>query len=266
MAAQSIEAVEARINLLTLPTRPIKLRISLKKYVQEARGLSVWALPDRDAIVRSGVSEECIDDLDTTAVITSRREAEWHVQRFSREDAILEWDVKGPAAYNQRDRLLKSLRFVYRKDASILARLDSIAEGTGHADMVQDLYDLVALCKANPAPLAKANFDMARIAAAEELALAMGALLGSLTSDRLTQNEAKILRDKALFALVTAVDEVRAAGQELHDEDSPRYAGYESLEEKRLNAKRAAEAEAEAEAAKKAALAKGSAAAPTEEF
>ena len=73
------------------------------------------------------------------------REAEsrWFLHRFQREEARIEWIKRSPEAYDLRDQLLHAYAFAYRKNPDLASRVAAIREGSTHADMIQDLNNLL---------------------------------------------------------------------------------------------------------------------------
>ncbi|EAY29635.1 hypothetical protein M23134_00519 [Microscilla marina ATCC 23134] len=149
-------------------------------------------------------------------------------ERNTKEEAQINWKNVAPDAYELRDDLLASFRYAFRKRDDLLNRVREISEGSGNADMIQDLSDLSALGKANLAELNKIKFDPARLdfAAAQADQLAdMLALANGASHDT---NQAKLLRDAAFAHLKEAVDELRTAGKYAFRKQKDRYQGYTS--------------------------------------
>lgn len=58
------------------------------------------------------------------------------------------------------NQLLQIFRFVFRKNLVLLCQASAIADGSGHADMSQDLNDIAVLRKANTKLLTVIGFDL----------------------------------------------------------------------------------------------------------
>jgi hypothetical protein len=137
-----------------------------------------------------------------------------------------------------RDKLIHDMLFAYRKNAEILARIQDAAEGTGHADMIQDLSDLAGIARKNPEPLKEIkNFDFKDIDKAEKFSAEMARMLAGAKATTGT-TAAKIIRDQAFTYLKSAVDEVRAVGQYVFWRKKDRLPGYSSQYFRRQNVKR----------------------------
>lgn len=231
---KKIEAIKA------IDENQIKATINMPvdAYIQEAENLYHWCQEDKDELISKGLSWDIVTDLPIRSGALREAESLWNLQRFNREEAEKLWIEKSPLAYDLRNELLHDLRFAFRKDKDLSARVTGIAEGEGHADMIQDLNDLSILGKENPELLAKINFDMSLLDKAAELADEMAPLLGEATSDRAGYSESKMIRDKAFTYLKEAVDEVYDYGQYLFWRNENRKRGYRSNYLRRRRIKR----------------------------
>ena len=143
--------------------------------------------------------------------------------------------------------MLHAFRFAYRKDPLLLSRVSAVADGSGHADMIQDLNDLAVLGKANTEALTAIGFDLAQLDAAATAADEMADLLATANGEKAEQNESKTIRDKACTHLKELVDEVREAGKYLFWRTPYRYRGYVSQYRKTRRGTSVPEEEGEAE-------------------
>ncbi len=131
--------------------------------------------------------------------------------------------------------------FPNKKDNELTGRVRAIAEGTSHADMIQDLNDLVALGEGNPEPLAAINFDMSLLVQADKTADEMSALLAVATGERIDYSKSKKIRDKAYTHLKEVVDEVYSYGNYVLRDNDERLKGYRSIYLRRLRSKQTSE-------------------------
>jgi len=138
-----------------------------------------------------------------------------------------------------RDNLLHDFFHAYFRFPDLYARTQKIAEGDSNADMIQDLSDLAALGKANPEPLLAISFDETQLDAAAETSEQMAVLLANANGDKLTNNDLRLLRDKAYTHMKEAVDEIRRCGQYVFWKDEQRMKGYVSQYYKKQAAKAA---------------------------
>ncbi len=185
----------------------------------------------------AGLDWTLVESLPERAGALRESESLWFKIRFSREEAEKEWLTKSPAAYELRDTLLHDFRFAFRNIPEIANRVAAIAEGSGHADMIQDLNDLSVLGKANPEPLAAIGFDATLLDTAAATADEMATLLSEATVVRADRNIERIIRDRAYTYLKQALDEIRACGQYVFWRNEERYKGYISSYHKKEHKK-----------------------------
>lgn len=206
---------------------------------QEAENTYDWAMHDKDELVAADLDPELLQTLPARAGALRHAESNWFSGRFAKEEAAKKWEADSPAAYNLRDYLIHIMLFAYRKDHEILVRVQTIAEGSGHADMIQDLSDLAQIGRKNPGQLAAIKkFNAGDIDKAEQMSGDMARLLaGAKAVTGITA--AKIIRDQAYTYLKTALDEVRATGQFVFwKKNKDRLPGYASQYHRHPRAKK----------------------------
>lgn len=200
--------------------------LPMGSYLQECENLYQWALTDLEKLTSIGITKAMLDDLPVRAGACREAQSIWNKDFRSQQIAQQEWNDQSPAAYDLRDALLHAMRYAYRNDAALLGRVSAIAEGNGHADMIQDLNDLTVLGRQNPTQLLAAGIDEAKLTEAATLSNEMATLLAQANGDIAEQNESKIIRDKAYTHLKQLADEVYAAGKFLFWKDAQRIKGY----------------------------------------
>lgn len=225
----SIEAVDPA--MATDPNMPVA------NALQEAEELYVWCQADKDALVKANLDWALVDDLPARTGACRYIQSEWAKEYQTQEDAQKEWKTQSPAAFKLRDDLVHHFLWAYRKVPDLLARTQKISEGSGNADMIQDLSDLSVLGKANTAPLAAINLDLTLLDKAETTSGQMASLLAQANGAKKEgNNQTKLLRDKAYAHLKEAVDEIRDAGKYVFYQNEQRYKGYVSSYFKKHNA------------------------------
>lgn len=225
--------------LKAIPLEKVSIpAIPMDVYLQEAENLYHWALDDQEKLSVVGISAEKLADLPIRAGACREAQSVWFKERFSQQEAQRNWGIQSPLAYDLRDELLHTFRYAYRKDESILGRVSAIAEGDGHADMIQDLNDLAVLGRENPDPLNNIGYDLAKLEQAGNTADQMADLLAMANGDKADQSESKIIRDKAFTHLKELVDEIREAGKYVFWRDPQRYKGYVSQYWKKKNSQK----------------------------
>lgn len=202
--------------------------IPVDVYAQEADNLYKWCQRDQAALTANGLSWDIVTDLLVRSGALREAESEWNLERYNRQEAIKLWAEQSPLAYRFRDKLLHDFRYAYRDDKKLVDKVNEIAVGESHADMIQDLNDLSLLGKRNPDPLVAINFDMSRLDQAATMSDEMSSLYSDSTTGRFEYNESKKIRDQAYTYLKEAVDQVYACGQYVFWQNEDRLARYRS--------------------------------------
>lgn len=204
------------------PNQPVDV------FLQEAENLHHWSMDDSDALKVVGITMAMIKDLPVRAGACREAQSIWNKDYRSQQEAQKDWREQSPEAYDLRDDLLQTMRFAYRKYPALLSRVAAITDGTGHADMIQDLNDIAVLGKENPELLTAIGFDITQLDLAATRADEMADLLAEANGDKADQNESKIIRDKAYTHLKELVDEIREAGKYVFRKNKNRLKGYSS--------------------------------------
>jgi hypothetical protein len=200
--------------------------IPVSAILQEAEDTYEWIQPDLAKLTEADLDPEIVKDLPVRTGALRYIQSVWNKEYKSQESAQKTWNEVSPSAYNLRDTLIHDFLFGYRKNADLLSKTQRIAEGTGHADMLQDLSDLAVLGKANPEPLIKINLDFTQLDLAETTSEELTTVLAQANGARKSDNSTKILRDKAYTHLKEAMDEIRKAGQYVFWRTPDRHKGY----------------------------------------
>ena len=213
------------------PTVPVDV------FLQEAENLHHWSLDDFNALKVVGITLEMINDLPVRAGACREAQSVWNKDYRSQQEAQKEWAEQSPEAYEFRNDLLASLRFAYRNDDALLSRVSAITDGSGHADMIQDLNDIAVLGRENPDPLTAIGFDLTQFDLAATRADELADLLAEANGDKADPNKSKIIRDKAYTYLKDLVDEIREAGKYVFRNNKNRLKGYSSEYWRKLHRK-----------------------------
>lgn len=202
--------------------------IPVEVALQEAENLHHWSLDDAAALQVVGITTNMIEELPVRAGACREAQSIWNKDYRSQQEAQKQWAEQAPEAYAFRDDLLASMRFAYRKDEALLSRVRAIAEGGGHADMIQDLNNIAVLGRENPDPLTAIGFDLAQLDLAATRSDELADLLAEANGDKADPNQSKLIRDKAYTHLKALVDEIREAGKYVFRNDTRRFKGYVS--------------------------------------
>lgn len=225
------EDYDARINeIMAIEDSEIKTpnNIPLDTYLQESENLYHWCRQDMDALTAAGLDWTLVTDLPVRAGALREAESVWNLERFSREDAAQQWAEDSPKAYDLRTEILHVFRFAFRNNPDLLKKVGQIAEGNGHANMIQDLNDLSVLGKKYPDLLTAVAFDPTRLDTAAQYADDLASLYAMVTGERIEYTESKKIRDKAHTYLKAAIDAIYGYGQFIFWQNEDRRMGYRS--------------------------------------
>ncbi|WP_271784590.1 hypothetical protein [Aquimarina algiphila] len=219
-----------------IPANEVKTpNIPVDNILQEAENLYVWATHDKNDLVNnSGLAwDSYAEELPVRAGALRHAQSVWVSERYGQEEANKNWKEESPKAYDLRDDLLDDFRYAFRKRTDLLGRVREIANGSGNADMIQDLSDLSVLGKSNTKELNEVKFKLAKLDTAANLSNTMAELLAKANGAILENSSAKLVRDKAFTHLKEAIDEVRDAGKYVFKDQPERFRGYTSRYYKR---------------------------------
>lgn len=214
----AIEALSK--DVVKEPDMPVAIAL------QEAEDLFAWCQSDKTELVKAGLDWVLVEDLPARIGACRYVQSQWQKDFLTQEDAQKEWRKQSPMAFHLRDELLHHFFHAYYRFPDLTGRVQKIAEGSGNADMIQDLNDLAVLGKANPDPLAKISFDLSLLDQAATLSDEMASLLAKANGEKLGDNNLKTLRDRAYAFMKMAVDEIRRNGQYVFWRHEERRKGY----------------------------------------
>jgi len=212
-----------KVQNAAAPNLPIPVML------QEAENLEHWVQEDKPLLIAVGLDWKVVDSINTRAGALRYLQGEWSTKFQSKDEAQKEWNLRSPEAYSLHDELIHHGLFAYRNMPDVLTKVQRIADGSGHADMIQDLTDLAALAKAYPAPLTAIGVDLALFDKAGVLSEEMADLLARANGSRMHSNVTVQTRNKAYTYLKEAMDEVRRCGQYAFWRNEERKRGYVSM-------------------------------------
>jgi hypothetical protein len=223
-------ALEEKLPILRLiPTNKLKkLNMPSSAVAQDALFTYKWCLGDRVLLVARNLNWNMVEDIPNRVMAFEEAQSDWNNVRFGREEAMTIWMAISPEGYELRDDLLHEYNYAYYGFPEFHTRVDAVAEGTGDADMIQDLNDLVVIGRENPDPLTDTAFDFTLLDQAAELCGKLGHLRAEASVDKSAYREQKLIRDQAYTHLMEAISEIRRCGQFVFRKDEDRRRGYAS--------------------------------------
>ncbi len=130
-------------------------------------------------------------------------------------------------------------------DVGLQTRVAAVAEGSGDADMIHVLNDLVVIGRENPAPLTETAFDFGLLDTAAALCERLGELRADASVEKVSYREQKLIRDRAYTYLMAAADELRECGRFVFRKDGDRLDGYAGQYRKAQRSRSAAQTDVE---------------------
>lgn len=235
----------AKPKLFLIKDKDIKIpTIPIKAITQESKDLAEWCAEDKGELVNIGIKEEIIDSLLFRAELLQWTQSNWLNYRFNKAETHRQWLEESEKAYILHKKLLHDFKFAYRNNSEVIRKLKIVRDGSGHADLFQDLSDMAVIGRNNTEELTVMNFDMKLLDEAEEKARRLGTLLAMSRAGE-TNHGSKDLRNRAYTYLKIAVDEVRAGGQHLFWHNDDRLRGYKSTYNSSHNSSRKSDTSAE---------------------
>jgi len=227
MSKENFEAMLAAIE--AIPANETKTpNMPVDKYIQESADLSIWSTDDQAKLTVVGIPQVFFDELPVREGALRHAQSLWMKERYTKEEAARQWNEEALVADTLRNELEHTFRFAFRSRTDLLDRVHAIEEGTGHADMLQDLSDLSVLGKAHLPLLQAIAFDETKLDTAAALSESLSKVLATMNGERTDPNKAKFLRDQAYTHLKEVVDGIRAAGKFVFWKDEKRLKGYYS--------------------------------------
>ncbi|WP_372652475.1 hypothetical protein [Draconibacterium sp.] len=214
-------------------TQPEEIKSSrpnqpVASFLQEAENLYVWCIEDVPELVKAGVDEEMINTLPENIKTCRDAQTLWKKKLKTPGEAQVQWKLQQPEASKLEAELIRSLRFAFRKQPDLLARLKYIAKGNSYANLIQDLNDLALLGQKHSQLLTAIGFDMDLLDTATAKSKELAGLWAQTKNENARLNEMAVARNKAFWSLHQQVSEIRATGQYIFRHRKDRYVGYVS--------------------------------------
>ncbi|MGQ1784105.1 MULTISPECIES: hypothetical protein [unclassified Saccharicrinis] len=209
------EAYEAKFAEATaIPAEKTRYPyIPVDEYTDECEELFYTATQDKQALLKAGLQETMISNLEILTDALREAQSIWNRDRDLKKENAKEWAEKSEQGFNLRNEMLRACKYAYRHNNDILRRVAAIAEGEDTADMIQDLNDLSVLARTYPEPILGVGCTNEKIELSSTLSGELAALRYIANGEREESNENKIIRDQMYTLLKEVNDEVRECGK-----------------------------------------------------
>ncbi len=226
-------------TLSAIPAASVKEpNTSVDTFLGKCELLYAAANADRaDLLTAHGFNVDYIDSFPARTSALRSAEATWQNIRFTNENAKKIWDDKSPAAYTLRDGLLRSFRYLFRKNPDVLKIVANIAEGSGNDDMLLDLSRLADLGNKQLAQLQAVNFDVTQLATAAATSDELSKTLAESRNESSNGHGTKDIRDRAYTYCKEAFNELRDAGKFVYSDNPDKRKHYTFSNPKAAKAK-----------------------------
>jgi len=233
----SEELINDKLNELNSMTgmKARKPAIPVAVALQEAENLFEWCQKDKAALIAAGLDWKLVEDLQLRAKVLRVCQAKWMSDYKSYRDCQAEWGVAAPETYKLRDELIHYFFHAFYNNQIEYSRVQRIAKGKTHADMIQDLIELADLGSGHTAELQTIGMDLSLLEKARTRSFEIAKLLAKVNGSRMAASPALELRNKANKHLKEAVNEIRRVGRFVFWRNELRRSGYISLHKRRLN-------------------------------
>jgi hypothetical protein len=223
---QDFEALLPKLNALDKKSIR-KQDMPIDQAVKEGEIMAAAATADTPALTAVGADPAKIAELVTATGALRYSQAVYTAAIGELKDASKQWASEEPAGFELRDELLAAAAFALRNVPDAMKAVKRIREGSGGADMIQDLSALAELCKKYPTQLSAIKFDTTKIDAAVDKAGSLGKLYAKAFVEKGT-TVAKDQRDRAFTYMRMCMAEVLAAAEYAFRKDPARLSYYHS--------------------------------------
>ncbi len=197
---------------------------AVEQRVLEGQRLAKVAERDRAELAKNSCWDPTmIDWLPIVADGLSEKEAAWQVAARPAGDPTI---IEGAARLEHlRAKLLVDLDYVAKRfdPPGLAANVSHVRDGSGRADLLQDIAELRQLCDKHSGQLAEINADPSVLEMAMELAEQVRAAIAAQGGEKA---DAKRARDAASTFFEAVYREVRLSGAYVFRDDPKRLADY----------------------------------------
>ena len=225
--AQDLQSMVPEIE--AIPVKDVMAPVMpVATYLQEAEDLNVWMQEDRGLLEAHGQPAVLLDSLPVRIGALREAESEWIAARHGREQAQADYLEVSGQAFELYAQIVRHMRYAFRKDPALVARLPNGTGWASDADRIQDLNNVAVMGRDHLDLLEAAGFDPASLDQLATLSDTVANQCALARGEKASGRGSKILRDRAYTHLKDLVDEVRAVARFLFWNDEARLQGYRS--------------------------------------
>ncbi len=202
--------------------------IPVKVYLQEAENICNWCRQDREILTANGLDWTIIEDMPNRIDALREAQARWTTSDSRDTETEREWIEKSDSAREFRAGLVRSLKFVFRRNHPAISKIKRIAEGSSHAAMIQSLRDFSVFGQEHAEFLKNTKFDITLLDTAGVMSRELATLLGAVNTARAFSSDLLKVRDQAFTQLDEALKELKDHADYVFRHDPSRLSGYSS--------------------------------------
>jgi hypothetical protein len=212
-----------------------KQDMPLDQAIKEGEIMAAAAMEDVATFTGIGFDTAKISELSMAVGALRFAQARLIAATGELKEASRQWDEEEPMGYELRADMLAAASYALRDVPNAMKAIKRIREGSGGADMIQDLIALSELGKKYLEQMKSINYDVAKFDSAAQMADALGGLYAKAFVEKST-SEAKDLRDRAFTYMRKIMSDVLHAAEYVFRKDPERLSYYHSAYRSRQNA------------------------------
>lgn len=189
----------------------------IDKLILEAAGMLLAYYENRSRFLENKFPLDESEKMDRRIGACRIAQSLYGVHAKADEGTKKRWSQKHDEAVKLKATFNKYIRFACVEFELSNTAIKKIADGSGTADLIQDLSDVSILAGEMKEYLDTINFDLTLIDTASTLASELGALKNAAERDR---SEAKVIRDKIVTLLIQSITKVRRWAHLIFEENS----------------------------------------------
>jgi hypothetical protein len=223
-------------ELMAIPEKKVQApSIPVDILVQEGVQLAAYAVENWEQLSVRKISRELLDDIPSRCELCRIAEAKWLTVKNKKENLEKQWAVEVPLIKKLLADILHNMRYAFRNHPEVLDTLHNTIDSKRLGAVIQNLKFVYELGTQNRALYEESGFDMAEIEKAGQKATELSALLADKRVQAKGGKQLLTVRNRAATFLKTAVNDIRAAGQNVFWHDEVNLSRYTSEYIRNLN-------------------------------